>query len=114
MFDVKMETVEITDKSGNKEVYNVGPLTGEYLEDLYALMDAFKGVAGTEEKGSDKENSDKVLKILSTDVSKKLHGLVFASLVLAYPSEDKEKLNQFASQNMMAFLGAIIKVNMPG
>ena len=43
MFDVKMETVEITDKSGNKEVYNVGPLTGEYLEDLYYVMDAFKG-----------------------------------------------------------------------
>ena len=104
MFDVYKEKVEITDKGGNKNVYEVGPLSGEYLEDLYSVMDAFQG-AGEDDK--------EVLKVLGTDAVAKLHKLVFATLIQSYPSEDKAKLNQFVSQNLMKFIEPIVKVNMP-
>jgi len=104
MFEVYKEKLEITGKNGNKEVYEISPLSGEYLEDLYSVMEAFQG-AGDDEK--------EILKVLGTSVVKKLHNLVLATLLQSYPNEDKAKLNQFVSQNLMKFIEPIIKVNMP-
>jgi len=104
MFDVSKEKLEIVDEKGNKEVYDISPLPGAYLEDLYAVLDALQGVG---------EDSDKVLKVLGTSVSGKLHKLVFATLKQSYPDQDDKKLNQFVTQNLMKFIEPIIKVNMP-
>ena len=104
MFDVKMETVEITDKSGNKEVYNVGPLTGEYLEDLYYIMDKLQGSG---------DDAGDILKVLGTDAVTKLHRIILATLKLSYPSEDETKIDQFVSQNLVKLIEPIMKVNMP-
>jgi DNA-binding ferritin-like protein (Dps family) len=104
MFEVYKEKLEITGKNGNKEVYEISPLSGEYLEDLYSVMEAFQG-AGDDEK--------EILKVLGTSVVNKLHNLVLATLLQSYPNEDKAKLNQFVSQNLMKFIEPIIKVNMP-
>lgn len=104
MFDVKKEKVEIVASNGNKDVYEVSPLTGEYLEDLYYVMEKFQD-AGEDEKA--------ILKALGTDAVKKLHGLVYASLEGNYPNVDKKQLNQFISQNLMTFIGPVIKVNVP-
>jgi len=118
MFDVKNETVEITN-GDKKDVYKINPLTGEYLEDLYFIMDAFKGEELPEgmlpeaKKKKEKEESDRILKVLSTSASKKLHRLVCASLVQSYPNQDKLTLDRFAAQHLMSFIGAVIKVNMP-
>ena len=121
MFDVNMEKVEITKKDGTKEVYNISPLPGEYLEDLYFVMNAFRSDSielpeGAPKKEVDeraKEESDRILKVLGTEASKKLHKLVFASLSLSYPDQDKLLLNRFASQNIMTFIGPVISANMP-
>jgi len=103
MFEVYKEKVELADKAGNKSTYEISPLTGEYLEDLYSVMDAFQGA------GEDKD----VLKVLGSDAVAKLHKIVFATLIQSYPNEDKAKLNQFVSQNLMKFIEPIVKVNMP-
>ena len=104
MFELYKEKVEITDKGGKKDVYDISPLPGEYLEDLYYVMDKFQG-AGEDEK--------EILKVLGTDAVKRLHKLVFATLEISYPNQDKKLLNQFVSQNLMKFIEPIIKVNMP-
>jgi len=104
MFEVFKEKVELADKAGNKNTYEIAPLSGEYLEDLYSVMDAFQG---TGDKDKD------ILKVLSSDVVAKLHKIVFATLIQSYPNEDKVKLNQFVSQNLITFVEPIVKVNMP-
>jgi len=107
MFDIKKEKVEITDKSGNKEVYELSPLTGEYLEDLFSVLDALQSSFKEEKK------DEEVLKLLGSPVSKKLHRLIYSSLEQSYPNINKQQLNQFVSQNLMKFIEPIIKLNMP-
>ena len=104
MFDVKKEKVEIVDVDGKKDVYEISPLTGEYLEDLYYVMEKFQGAG---------EDENAVLKALGTDAVTRLHKLVFASLSINYPDIDKLKLNQFVSQNLMKFIEPVIKANVP-
>jgi len=103
MFDVKKEMVEIQNKDETKDVYEITPLTGKYLPDLYAVMDAIQG----------KEGEQEIIKVLSTEASTKLHRLVFASLENSYPNIDKKQLDQFVSSNLFKFVEAVIKVNMP-
>lgn len=104
MFGVRKQKVEIVNEDGNKEVYNVGPLTGEYLEDLYFVMEKFQA-AGTDEA--------ELLKALGSSASTRLHKIVYATLELSYPDIDKNTLNHFVTQNLMKFIEAIIKVNLP-
>lgn len=112
MFKVKKETVEITDASGSKDVYELSPLTGEYLEDLYYVIDKFQeATKGTDE--AEEEDNDKMLAVLGSNVSGKLHNLVMVSLILSYPDVDKKVMSQFVSQNLMKFMEPLIKVNMP-
>lgn len=108
MFDLKKEVVKIKDASGKEDVYEIGPLTGEYLEDFYTVVEKLSGLK------DDKDNTD-VLKLLGTDVSKRLHRLVYASLAQAYPDIAKEgkRLDQFVAQNLMTFLPAVMKINVP-
>lgn len=112
MFKIKKEKVEIADESGNKDVYEIGPLTGEYLGDLYYIIDKFQEASnGIEEEST--EGNDKMLKVLGSDVSKKLHNLVFQSLIMSYPDANKTEMSQFVSQNLMKFMEPLIKINMP-
>ena len=104
MFELYKEKVEIVAKNGNKDVYEIGPLTGEYLEDLYYVMDKFQGAG-------DKEAD--ILKVLGTDATARLHKLVFFSLKSSYPDKKDGDLDRFAAQNLMKFIEPIIKVNMP-
>ncbi len=104
MFDIRKTKVEIVAENGNKNTYEIGPLSGEYLEDLYYVMDKFQSV-GNDEKAT--------LKAFGTDATTKLHKLIFVSLENSYPNEDKTKLNQFASQNLMKFIEPLIKANVP-
>jgi hypothetical protein len=104
MFELKKEKVEIVDENGNKAVYEVGPLTGEYLEDMYYVMDKLQKAG---------EDENEILKVLGTDAVKKLHNLIFVTLKNSYPDQDELLLNQFASQNLIKFLQPIISINMP-
>jgi hypothetical protein len=106
MFELKKEKVEIKNQSGTVDVYEIGPLPGKYLADLYSVMEAFQGA-----QGEGKEHA--ILKILSTDTSTKLHRMVFASLERSYPDIDKTLLDSFVSVNLLKFMEAIVKVNMP-
>lgn len=110
MFELKKETVKIKDSNGNESTYEVGPLTGEYLEDFYVVLDKLSGI-----KDAKESNQNEILKLLGSDVSKRLHRLVYASLSQAYPevAKDGKKLDQFVSQNLMTFLPTVMKVNMP-
>jgi hypothetical protein len=110
MFELKKETVKIKDKAGNESTYEIGPLTGEYLEDFYSVIEKLSAL-----KDTTGQDNTEVLKMLGTDVSKKLHRLVHASLAQSYPdmAKDGKKLDQFASQNLMAFLPVVMKVNIP-
>jgi len=104
MFELKKEKVEIVQSNGNKEVYEISPLTGEYLQDLYSVIDIMQSA------GSDDSS---VVKALSTEASTKLHRLVFASLRQSYPKIEDATLNMFVSQNLFKFIEAVMKVNMP-
>lgn len=107
MFELKKETVEIKKKDGTADVYEISPISGKYLSDLYAVMDAFQAAQKSEE--TEKE----MLKILSTDISSKLHKVVFASLEQNYPDVDKKQLDAFVSSNLLKFIEAVVRVNMP-
>jgi len=109
MFEIRKEKVEIVDDLGNKKVYEVGPLTGKYLEDLYYVMEKFSGTNTKEETLSTEE----LLKVLGTDASTKLHKLVLETLKLSYPDIDTIQLDTFASQNLFKFVEPMIKVNIP-
>jgi len=111
MFDLKKETIKIKDASGNESTYDVAPLTGEYLEDFYYILDKLQSVSGKEGQSDNAE----ILKMLGTDVSKKLHKMVYATLAQSYPdvAKDGKKLDHFVSQNLLTFLPAVVKVNMP-
>jgi len=117
MFDLKKETIKIKDASGNESTYEVSPLTGEYLEDFYYVLDKLQSVSGDDKGalGEEKKDNTEILKMLGTDVSKKLHRLVYASLAQSYPdvAKDGKKLDHFVSQNLLTFLPAVVKVNMP-
>lgn len=104
MFELYEEKVELVDRAGNKNTYTISPLPGEYLEDLYYVIDKFQSAG---------EKDSEILKALTTDTSNKLHKLVMATLLQSYPNEDKDKLNKFVSQNLLKFVEPIIKVNMP-
>jgi hypothetical protein len=114
MFELKKESVKIKDASGTESTYEIGPLTGEYLEDFYTLIDRLSAL-NNETKGKGESDASDVLKLLGSDASRKLHRLVYASLAPAYPEVAKEgkKLDQFVSQNLMAFLPAVMKINVP-
>jgi hypothetical protein len=105
MFDLYTEKVDIVDRNGTKNTYELSPLTGEHLENLYYVIEKFQG------NETDKESD--ILKVLGTDVTKKLHGLVVASLQANYGDVDVKKLDQFVSQNLMKFVEPLIKVNVP-
>jgi hypothetical protein len=111
MFEVKKDTVKIKDSKGTEQVYEIGPLTNEYLEDFYTILNEMNKAK------SDKEDveGEEILKILGTDVSRKIHRVVYASLAASYPEVAKEpkKLEQFVTQNLFAFLGPVLAVNMP-
>ena len=112
MFDLKKEVVKIKDAAGNESTYEVSPLTGEYLEDFYYVLDKLQTVSSKDEKEVD---NTEVLKMLGSDVSKKLHKLVYATLAQTYPevARDGKKLDHFVSQNLLTFLPSVVKVNMP-
>jgi len=97
MFDVKKEKLMID----NVE-YDILPLTGEHLSDLYLVMGAFDKA---------KDSNEEILKALGTDASTKLHKLAVATLKVSYPDKDDVLLSQFVSQNLLKFLEPIVKVN---
>lgn len=109
MFELKKEAVKIKDAAGNESTYEISPLTGEYLEDFYIVINSLSSL---DEKS---EDNKEVLKLLGSDISKKLHRLVYASLASSYPdvARDGKKLDQFVSQNLMLFLPAVMKINIP-
>ena len=104
MFELKKEKIELADDAGNRSTYDVVPLTGEYLEDLYYIMDKLQGSG---------DDAGDILKVLGTDAVTKLHRIILATLKLSYPSEDETKLDQFVSQNLIKLIEPIMKVNMP-
>ena len=104
MFELKKETVEFVDKAGNKDVYEIAPVTGDYLEDLYFIMNKFQ-TAGEDEIA--------LMAALGTEAAGKLHRIIFATLKQSYPEQDAIKLNQFVSQNLMKFIEPVMKVNLP-
>lgn len=107
MFEIDKQKIEIVDKAGNKNTYEIGPLTGEYLEDLFTVIDAFQKVEG-------KTDTD-VIKILGSDIVRKLHNIVYASLAQSYPEQakDKVKLSQFVSLHLIKFIEPVMKANIP-
>lgn len=110
MFDVYKEKIEIKDKNGVPTVYEMAPLTGEYLEDFYYIVNAFQAVKPKE--GEKEDSVEDIFKILGTDASKKLHKLIFISIEKCYPTIDKETLKMFVTQNMMSFVGPLFSVNL--
>ena len=106
MFDVLVEKVEIVNRKGDKEVYELAPLSGEYLEDLYYVVEKFQ-------KASKQEGD--TMKVLGTDAVRKLHSLIYATLAQSYPemAKEKQKLSQFVTQNLMQFIEPVLKINLP-
>lgn len=110
MFDLKKEKVEIKDNNGNVIVYELSPLKGQHLEGLFSSMKKFDEAT----KGNEGEvDQSAILDLLGSDVSGTLHSLVLESLKSSYPDEDVDKLNAFAAQNLVSFIGPLMTANMP-
>jgi len=112
MFEIYTKEVEIKEPSGNVVKYKLRPLNGRFLPKLYSVIGKMQGNQKELEGLSDEEKNIKSFESLDEDTVNKLHSLVFETLKKSYPKEDEDLLNEFASQNLLQFLGALIEVNL--
>ena len=112
MFEIYTKEVEIKEPNGNVVKYKLRPLSGRFLPKLYSILGKMQ-VRQKELKGlSEEEKNIKSFEQLDEDTISKLHSLTFETLKKSYPKENEEVLNEFASQNLLQFLGALIEVNL--
>lgn len=102
MFEIYTKEVEIVDKSGNKQVYKLRPLSGRFLPKLYSAMSKFQGI---------KEGEEFDVSVLDEDTVQKLHTICLETFKASYPDQDVKVLDEFVSQNLLKLLEPVIQVN---
>lgn len=112
MFEIYTKEVEIKEPNGNVVKYKLRPLSGRFLPKLYSIIGTMKKNETNTKGLTDEEKAAKAFENLDEDTVNKLHSLTFETLKKSYPKEDAEVLDEFASQNLMQFLGALIEVNL--
>lgn len=109
MFEVYTKEVEIKEQNGNTQKYTIRPLNGDFLPDLYHVMGKFE--ESNDDSLSDKEKNAKIFASLDKETVSILHKLTLETLKKSYPDKEEGVLNEFASQNLLPFMGAIMEVN---
>jgi len=112
MFEIYTKEVEIKSPNGEMIKYKLRPLAGRFLPLLYAVVNKMQKQSKGLESLTDDERSEKAFDSFDEETTGKLHTLVFESLKATYPDKDANELDQFASQNLMQFFGALIEVNL--
>ena len=113
MFEIYKESIEIKTRDGVTTNYTMSPLKGEYLPLLYQVLKEVEPIAKEVDGSEEDEDSSAFFELMGSEVTTTLHKLIYESLINNYPSEDKEKINLFVSQNLLKFLPGLIKVNIP-
>jgi len=111
MFEIYTKEVEIKEPSGNVVKYKLRPLNGRFLPKLYSVINVMQKANEINKDLPDEERNAKALESFDEDTVGKLHTLIFETLKSSYPKEDDKQLSEFASQNLMSFIGALIEVN---
>ena len=96
MFEVYVKEVKIGD-----DVYRLKPLGGDYLPLLYDVVTNLK---------QDKDGNIDI-ESLNGDMMGNLHKVCLATFVKSYPNEDKGKLDEFVTQNLMKLIAPIFELN---
>ena len=105
-FEVYRKDVEVETRSGKKQ-YKFYPLSGEEFPIFMEVVSKFP-------QGDNLSNED-FFKALDSDTTRKLHTLISATLKYSLSITDKkdlEELDRFVSQNLFAFLPALMDVNL--
>lgn len=104
MFELKREVVLI-----DKVSYELKPLTGDYLEEFFTVIERLEPLINSKEL-----NDDDVLKKMDPKAFALIHKLVTITLLKSYPDMEnkREDLESFVTQNMFQFLGPFLQVNL--
>jgi hypothetical protein len=97
-FEIYEHTFEI-----DGEEYTIQPLSTRYLSDLVSVSSGLSKLTDDEGNLVEEIPSDK-LEVLRT--------CAVETLKQSYPKEDEQKLEQFASQNLMKLIEPLITVNL--
>lgn len=105
--------IKIKNEVGEEDTFHISPLPFEFLGDFFSLMKNFGKVdfKKIEKLESEEEKANQMLEIFDKEVVDKISLLIYESLRISYPEEDKEKLKSFAATNFMKLLPTIIEVN---
>ena len=106
-FAVYKKEVEVETKMGTKK-YTLLPLGMRYYAKLLSVLKKFP-------KGDDAKEED-FLNTLDEQTILDMHELVFATLKhsLSVKKDEEEQLELFVSQNLFAFIPAIVEINFGG
>lgn len=96
MFDIYIHEVEI-----DGEKYRLKPLSGKYLSKLFNIISS----------SNIKEGEDIDMSSFDESMLLSMHEVCLKTLETSYPQEDKDKLDIFVSQNLMALVEAVFKTN---
>jgi len=95
-FNIYTKDVKIGD-----EVYQLRPLTGRFLPQLYDVIGKL---------ANDKEEID--VKQLNEENITALQTLALETFKKSYPNEDENRLDEFVSQNLMVIVGPLVELNL--
>lgn len=108
MFTIRKEEVKI-----GEEVYKIGPLSGEHIQDLFQILEVSDSIKKSKDM-TDEEYGQRLFAEMSKQgAMSKLYKLVFVSLKQEYPDIDDKVLSSFVGQNLLRFFNAVLSVNMP-
>lgn len=105
-FEVYRKDVEVETRSGKKN-YKLLPLSGRFFPKLMSVVKKFP-----QEEGQD---NSAFLEAMDEETVAKLHELVFETLKFSLNIKDGkelEELDLFVSQNLFAFVPALLEVNL--
>lgn len=100
MFEIYKKDITIN-INGKDLTLSIRPLSGRFYGKFISVVKAFNGDI----------NEKDFLEKLDEDTMNKLHELLLETLIKSYPTEDKELLSEFVTQNMFLLIPGFVEVN---
>lgn len=101
MFSVKTTEIEI-----EGEKYELKPLTGKYLPQIYSIVQKMQ------EANPDGKEDANTLAAFDKQTVEDLHEVCLETMKKSYPSQDTKELEDWVSQNMLLLIEGVFTVNL--
>ena len=109
MFEIYSKVATIETPKGSLSL-NIRPLSGRFLPKLYSALGKLD--FSQDETIPTAQRMKEFLKSLDEDAVTKLHEICFETLKASYPSEPKEELDLFVSQNLLQLFPIVLEINL--